>query len=877
MKETRQSRRKPSPAKKSDPIDLPPLVHAADGRYLTQLVEAAACDGRERRQFMGLLRRAYEDTMDLEVLYGELPGVLAGDLEAVEGFERLLESLVARGLPGHGSQADGRRAQRHEMSRLAALGGLGCEPDFFIRPDRIVSIAAGIERVARGHRERHRAFVGAVMSLWRGTRHLDRLNRVARASDPLGGRNRLAEHMRLLVRDGQRAAGASGRGQAPIGGEVPPVVGEVPGDPEGPPGEGLPEGGGGLWPPPDSGEDIPLPPDPGRPPGLDPDFCDEARELCEQLVEEGMLGAPLPTATFIDGILSVSAAACSGDWATITITGSGFGAAQPRDVVVLVDYLEADVVSWSDTEIVIRVPADTPSGCVGFRDETIEAERQRLHGQAQEAWEDLAVGLRCLGGVDLPIRLPYSSSRPPCGELNRFAGTLPEMVHFRVNGGHDIVITRGTPVTLSWRVDNAETIRIRRTSAEGPGLDVTDPPGNSWSLGSWFPPTPEVEATYELTATNACGVVSRDVRIRSRMRGALQILGVEAIQLIQRFDLADPAAGNDVRLVANKPTLLRVYLDPGLGDPLRQVTGRATIRPFGAAQSDPPLDVASPINPFTRPDGSVIEGFMTVPAGGSSRVTLESTLNFLLFPTMLSGHLEITVEAYVNGHRSDTLWGLHAEDRIDPTFHVRREQGIVQIRVQDDRLGLPPPSIAQFTDTMRGVETRLPIASGGLVTLLAPGNEILATDHDYTALTSRGTADGAPWEDLLDDVEDIAGDFDAPGAVWTALTTDDPRYNPIGGVAVIGKPHLAGRVGPPLILTHELLHTFGFGHAPCGGASGSDIDNRLPAATEDVGVEIATRQLVPAGTHEMMCRVQRPDRLSWMSIATWDIVFDLLA
>jgi hypothetical protein len=821
---------------------LPPFLDSEQTRFLLDRVRRAARTPEELDTFRGLVRRAYDEALELEILYRDLPGVLAGDRDSERNFRRVLERAAGR-MPGPGSRGT---PPRRRFSFVAGLGthpALPCAPEFFIGPDRILNLVCGIERLAAGDAERAAVYRGTLRGLWQNTKALDDMLKTASEEDFSGGRDRFGEHMRVLARDA-RGGAAGGPGGTPRG--------RPPDD---------------AWPPPD----VPgteWPPEPDRPPGLGDDFCEQAGDLCRELIAEGLMGAPLPTSVWADTITSVDPAECDGDFARVRIHGSGFGSAQPPNVVVLVDFEVAEVESWSDTEIVIRIPADMPSGCIGFRDEVIEAQRHAMQGQVQEAWEKLNQGLRCLEGAGIPPdRLPYSSSRAPCTAFNTFAGTLPEIRYFRINGGTDVSVARHGPRRLTWRVDNAQTIRIRRV-VPGPGLDLLNPPGNSYDLGAASPAMPQREE-YEMVAANGCGEARARVALQVRQEANLRIVGIEVVQVIQR-----PAS--DVRLVAHKNTVVRVYLDPGNPRGLDDVTGRVTIRRGGAAPGDPPVGVARPFNRI----GMGPEGFMNLRPGPSDRGDLEQSLNFLLPFRVLDGMLELHVEAYENGRRGDAAWGVHAEQSLVVHFQARRGHRIVQLRVRDNHLGLAPPTLAAFDTTLRGMVRRVPMPEEAFEVFLVNGDPNFAfdTDHDFTA---AGTASEAtePWADLLDDLADFASDFPDIGQVWVALLTDDPRYNKIGGASPgDGSPCLAGKTNPDaLILTHEYLHTQGIQHAQCPGDPGRDpIDPRLTAAaTEEPGMDTSKPALVAAGTRELMCWFHRTGAPAWTTIVLWDVLFDL--
>lgn len=860
----------------------PPFFDPDQVQFLVQHVHKAAINEYERRMFMAILRRAYEDAMELEILYHEIPGVLSGDHAATENFRQVLDRATSRGISSRGSRWGRTRQQARFLSSLSSLGLPPCQPEFIVKPDRIRYITEGIDRISQDDRTTYDTYVNTVRELWQKTAYLDRFYRQALQSGGVGGRDRLAENLRLIARDNRGGVRPVGMDESVRPGAM---EGFIPSFGEGR-GEQIP-GTEGLWPPPDDGEPLLWPPD-GEPTGGPSDFCEDVEELCRELVAEGLSGPPLPTSTYATGITSVSAANCTGTIATVTITGSGFGVAQPADVNVLVWDVVAQVVSWSDTQIVVTVPADTTSGCVGFRNETIEAQRRHLHELNQQNWEQLITGLKCLGERGtLPQRLPYSSSKPPCMESNFFAGTLPEIEQFLVNGGGwgFITVEPNTNLSLTWLVRNADTVRIQRTSGAGPDVNVVNPPGNILNLGV-FTGTQPVDATYELTATNTCGTVTRTVGVRLRKTPALQIVGIEVIQAIQQFSLTNPGQNNSVPLVANKRTMVRVYIDSGITDGFNNggganrqanVTGRITADFFGG----PPAG-ADPLNP-----GGIITAR---PAMQISRAARDAnnfptqTLNFELPFDQLFGLAQITARVWVQGHENDFGSGwMDIDSSTLVNFQPRRSRVLGQILVEDDNLGLIAPFPSQYNTSLQGARTRYPIAEDGFVVFVPPIFRNWRTSHDLTRTiqlpTGQVVPDLDPWSDLLDDIDDFGDDYEGVD-IWTAVVPNDPRYT-INGLGTVGTgdgnlPHFVAQTTLPATFAHEMGHNFAINHANCGAAlPGNVLDPRLPVATEDIGMDVATRQLVAAGQAELMCSGGPQTR--WPSIAFWNIVFNALA
>ncbi len=238
-------------------------------------------------------------------------------------------------------------------------------------------------------------WVGSLGGLWQQATHLERFYRQAFRGVEADGRDRLAENLRLIARDSRVSERVPGKERfGRVDGEEGFSLSLEKGR-----GERLPVPGD-LWPPSPGDEPIPIiwPPDGGETPGLPSDFCELVQDACRTMVLGGAasITMPLPVSTYADGIRWIMpATACAGE--TITIHGSGFGVSRPENVNVIIGGMVAEVVSWSDTEIVIKVPGGAASGCVGFRNQTIEGGRFSQYLQNQRAMGEISEGLSCLG------------------------------------------------------------------------------------------------------------------------------------------------------------------------------------------------------------------------------------------------------------------------------------------------------------------------------------------------------------------------------------------------------------------------------------------------------------------------------------------------
>src|SRR4030095_14021020 len=128
-----------------------------------------------------------------------------------------------------------------------------------------------------------------------------------------------------------------------------------------------------------------------------------------------------------------------------------------------------EVISWSATQIVVRVPAGASSGCIGFRNRALEADHQEML-QGQDEFFAMLNTIRAMQGLP-PLEVPAAPNQGalptpiPCTGLNRFLGTVPEIVSFGSNAAVPVIgqppaLAPGVPLALSWQVEKATTVPL---------------------------------------------------------------------------------------------------------------------------------------------------------------------------------------------------------------------------------------------------------------------------------------------------------------------------------------------------------------------------------------------------------------------------------
>jgi hypothetical protein len=807
----------------------------------------------------GLLRRFYEQARPLEELYQQLPGIYRGETRAISRFLGILDDTVQRRQLSSDLPRPGRSRPRPDAN-------LKCPDSPLVPRARSLQLFEGVHHLTGHDKEQYGTYVNAILHLWTGVRCPDYFTLWAQRDFRDGG-NRFQHEIDRAARLNdyeQRLGELDQLGRQLGSGESFTYPHPDDGGPSGwpPPGPGWPEPPRGCGP-----DDGPVP----VPPGDEP--CDFIHRLCEDLIRGGLHDFVIPPDAISNvGIESISPeAACAGD--ELVIHGSGFGDT-PGDRVVVFGTEEADIVSWSDTKIVVRVPPGTGEVCISFRNTRREADRRDAYERNREATAQRNEGLHCLGLPGQRIVTPYVPQAARCNGKNGFKGVAPIIRRFTINGyTGGITVEVGTPLIARWEVDNADIVSITRVGSSGPPAAIAGPFSGEVNLGR-FNGTQPVTATYRIQAINACTTVTADVVVNLTSTPNLVSRGLEVTQTIQQYTFGVPAEQHLVQLVANKLTMVRVYPVSGLNtgfdygqgaNVLPDVTGYLTVTyPDGTSER-----IDTPIN-----DGGVVHA---QPQASLDRENLAHSLNFLLPTVKLSGSVQVEARLFVPGYEGDPYSGRTAWDSGASVLFV--EQGglwMVYTRIGDSVQGLRAPDRAAFYALLQGCRTRFPIREAGFEIHIPPNHRVLTTGEDLTT--------DAGWSNLLDRLDDIADDYDADDAIWCGIVPDGAYAGQTGlgtdGVVdwwADNHKRLLCIAASPMTFAHEVAHTLSIDHAGeapgCSGTGVENVDTSIPTQTEDVGMDVADPRLIPAGTEEFMgyCRGIAEDK--WPSIVVYNRLF----
>ena len=283
-------------------------------------------------------------------------------------------------------------------------------------------------------------------------------------------------------------------------------------------------------------------------------------------------------------------------------------------------------------------------------------------------------------------------------------------------------------------------------------------------------------------------------------RGDLNILGAEITQAIQHYKSADHLGAanvfpdNSIQLVANKPTVVRLYVDydnnSGL-PPISFISGELEIMAGGVLQTIAPLNSIAPRRTSTIDRGNIAH-----------------TLNFLI-PDSLSVGMT-SFKARVFDFSDNTQFSGDFEQPL--SFTTVPALPVIAIGVKytgDDTndgatdADLDAPSMADFVTVFGFTDKVFPIPDVNITSY-----DTIEYDKDIESDISSGGCD--KYSDLLDVLDDFQGDS---SDIVYGLLNSGVNTGSVGGCGRNGVA--SGKINRQTTAAHELGHALGRKHAPC--------------------------------------------------------------
>ncbi len=310
----------------------------------------------------------------------------------------------------------------------------------------------------------------------------------------------------------------------------------------------------------------------------------------------------------------------------------------------------------------------------------------------------------------------------------------------------------------------------------------------------------------------------------------IYIDGVEVTQAIQYrraedhlTDPADRGSDNSVRLVADKPAYVRIYVRSNLA-PVAGVTGTVTVqkRRYGIWRDAGTLTQQFPPTIIAEPS----------PVYATERGSLWNSLNFIIPAVTMRGLIRLKVRVWVSGSTR-----LMAETDVDLDASLLQTLRVRGIPVRywgpntaGDQVQLAEPTLADFQSTAARTLQMWPVSQTPDISLAGTFTQSAPLTGAITVNQATGQAEcPRSWDNLLFwlNIAKII-DGNRTDRLYYALL---PSGIPISGAGGCGG---GGSVGAGLInagqtMAHELGHVLQFGHAQCGLVTGDMGDPNYPA------------------------------------------------
>ncbi len=309
------------------------------------------------------------------------------------------------------------------------------------------------------------------------------------------------------------------------------------------------------------------------------------------------------------------------------------------------------------------------------------------------------------------------------------------------------------------------------------------------------------------------------------MPGDIWITNIEATQVIQTFP------SNGVPLIANKPTLVRVYVagrDDSLGR-WEDVSANLTV-----SRGTRGPQVGSTVRPA---NGTNTLGRITVSPSGSDRRRFDDSLNFILYPEQTAeGPVRLEVEIFSFSRRAESET---ANNRFTKEFYFHANPGFGFVALSYAYTTAPDttaPPFSDFEPHRVWAESALPMAA--LWSMPYPGYPRGSIAHrqvrnDDGTFRDDGYLDGRAWAHQMIDR------WAPSGGEWVVLMQPevDPSYHGAHYVNFVGNHVInmqSNYSDPGPTLAHEIghgwrqPHTWDNGNFPhASGGMGGEVGVRI--------------------------------------------------
>lgn len=337
------------------------------------------------------------------------------------------------------------------------------------------------------------------------------------------------------------------------------------------------------------------------------------------------------------------------------------------------------------------------------------------------------------------------------------------------------------------------------------------------------------------------------------------VLGITAIEVVQAIQ----RAGNAVRLVQGKRTIVRVFVDSGLranenADPGASlwpgVTGSLVVT--DATDGTTIANVNTPVNS---------SGAITARgAGFINRQQWDHSLNFEL-PLNAVNRPLVDIRATVSSVTPVTSPGGLGTRSVRVAFRERAQQPLLPVlmTLTYPTVAAPEPSMSAFNNAVAtGALPRYPLAETGF--LVHP---------PFHWTTSIDVSADLQLAGLIHQLATVGLMSSTPvDGIRCALIADGPYRTGIGVPTIWGswRPAFIAQASDVQAFAHEMGHSFGVMHSLCRGDEEWYDRRNMPGRIDDVGLNVATRTVIPKLTPDIMSYCGN----RWCSVQFYETIFN---
>ena len=305
----------------------------------------------------------------------------------------------------------------------------------------------------------------------------------------------------------------------------------------------------------------------------------------------------------------------------------------------------------------------------------------------------------------------------------------------------------------------------------------------------------------------------------------ISIDGVEVTQAIQYRQAAkhlkdkdDWGPDNSIRLVADKPAYVRVYVHALFAD-VYGVQGTVTVQrmKYGLWVDSGTLSQQWP--------GTITA--LADPTYATERGSLSNSLNFVIPSEQMRGVMRLRVNVEVPGNKRYRAEYLQA---VDAGLLQKLKVRMIPVKYSGDDLAgnhvdLPVPTMADLQSTVVDTVNWYPVSH-------TPELSIAGQMNWFVPLSGAIIDGKCPdaWNSIVTFLYLMKlADGDKPGWLYYGMLPSAMPRSGAGGCGGGGAGVGAGPAGRSSSMGHELGHVLSFDHSPCGQTNDPYIDAKYPA------------------------------------------------